>query len=253
MSCRLIPSYDFDVLSISEQEAKALQALALTHGSSAWDLSDASPLQTSEKALVKKFKAKVKEHLFFAAQGSYCCYCGAQLTDHQMTYDAEHCIAKDGKSALVFNLKNIAIACKACNGHKGTLRTRVYPLDDDIDEVSEGSDKYLIVHPHFDRWGAHLSVDKYGRVVPKDGVGLTKGWLTIQAFQIHKKNAMALADHFDLFLASASERKDWQHFYVQLMSAENPSRSRKFKAFLTRLISVSGDARTKDLRKILGL
>lgn len=253
MSCRRIDPYCVDAIGFSKSEFEQLEELATRHHDSAWDLTDKSPLTNAEKTLVRKFKHTVKEHLYLAGQGPYCCYCGLGLADHQATYDAEHCIAKVGKTNLVFNLRNIAIACKSCNGRKHDMRVRVFPLDDNYDDVSEGSDKYLIVHPHFDEWKRHLGNDKYGRVVVVDGSGLTKGHHTFQSFEFHKKNAMALADHFDIFRSSAAERKEWIAFYVQCIGGAETTRRKKYVAFLSKVLALPGSPASEELLDVLEL
>jgi hypothetical protein len=251
MSARVIATFQLTDVGLTAAEVAQLQVLAGLHGAGAWDLSKTSALSEPEKLLVKKFKDRVKRHLYYAGQGGFCCYCGYTLDEHKATYDAEHCISKDGRAALVFSTRNLALSCKPCNGGKGVIRVRVFPLDDDLDSVSEGSDKYRVVHPHFDRWADHLNFDPYKRVVPIDGQGLTKGSLTIQLFNIHRKNAMALADYFDLFRGTADQREDWIDFYVRAMSEDDSVKKRKYKSFLGKLLALPSDPAADGLRKIL--
>ncbi len=230
-----------------------LRELAKQHKNLAWDLGDKSNLKDSEKALVRKFKKLVKDHLYHSGQRNFCCYCGSELSDHQASYDLEHCISKNGMASLVFEFRNLALSCKPCNGGKHAERIRVFPLDDYADSVSEGSDKYRTVHPHFDKWSEHLAFDEYKRVVAIDGLGLTKGRLTIKLFGIEKKNATALANHFDMFRSDASSRKDWIDFYRTFKSEDVKEKKQKYKSFLEKLVSLPGDPAADELRRVLGL
>lgn len=251
MSARVIAEYQLTEIGLTAGETEQLKALSKQHLSGAWNVSESSSLTKPEKALVAKFKQKVKRHLYHAGQGGFCCYCGYTLDEHQASFDAEHCISKDGRSALVFATRNLALSCKPCNGRKGIVRVRVFPLDDEIDAVSEGSDKYRVVHPHFDKWADHLSFDEYKRVVAIDGEGLTKGRLTIKLFNVHRKNAMALANHFDLFRETADDRTDWVDFYVRAMSEDDSQKKNKYKSFLSKLLSMPSDPAADGLRRIL--
>lgn len=251
MTARVISVYQLTDLGLSADEEKQLEALSKEYFDGAWDLSNKSKLSEAQKALVKKFKANLKEYLYHVGQGGFCCYCGYPLDNHQGSYDAEHCIPKDGRAALVFSTRNLALSCKPCNNSKGIARVRVFPLNDDVDDVSIGSDKYRVVNPHFDKWADHLAFDDYKRVVVIDGAGLTKGRLTIKLFNIHCKNAMALANHFDVFRANVKERKDWIDFYARAMSEDDSQKKTKYKAFLSRLLAMPSDPATDKLRDIL--
>ncbi|MBT9523422.1 MAG: hypothetical protein IV101_21305 [Dechloromonas sp.] len=251
MTARVIPQYQLTAIGLTASEVQQLDTLSKQHFGRAWDLSKDSPLSDKEKALVRKFKAKVKEHLYHAGQGGFCCYCGYTLDDHQGAYDAEHCISKDERAALVFSTRNLALSCKPCNTSKGKVRIRVFPLNDDVDDVSIGTDKYRVVNPHFDKWANHLAIDKYKRVVTADGEGLTKGGLTIKLFNIHRKNAMALANHFDVFRADVKEREDWIYFYVRAMGEDDSQKKTKYKSFLNKLLAMPSDPAADKLREIL--
>jgi uncharacterized protein (TIGR02646 family) len=248
---RVIEPYELTAIGLTDAEVQQLNALSNKYLGDAWNVSKSSKLTEGEQALVKKFKEKVKRHLYYAGQGRFCCYCGYTIDEHKGAYDAEHCIAKDGRSELVFSTRNLSLSCKPCNTRKGSVRVRIFPLDDEVDEVSIGSDKYRVVHPHFDKWTDHLAFDDYGRVVPIDGEGLTKGRLTIKLFNVHRKNAMALADHFDQFRATADDRADWIDFYVRAMSEDDSLKKKKYKAFLRRLNAMETDPAAKELRKVI--
>lgn len=252
MSARKIQAYQLSNIGISLGEINQLNALTMQHASGAWDLSEKSKLTLEEKQLVKKIKNKIKHHLYYSGQGGYCCYCGHTIDEHKGSHDAEHCIAKDGKALLVFNTKNIALSCKPCNGNKGVMQTRIFTLNDELDEVSEGSDKYRVVNPHFDAWNDHLAFDKYRRVVAINNAEFSKGRLTIKLFNIHRKNAMALADYFDIFRDTALERENWLDFYTRALSEDDSLKKTKYKKFLTKIINMPSDPAADGLRAALG-
>jgi len=251
MSARVILAYQLVNIGVTQNEVQQLNALATQYASGAWDVSDKSNLTATEKSLVSEVKKKIKRHLFHAGQGGYCCYCGHVLGEHKGSHDAEHCIAKNGKTKLVFHTRNIALSCKSCNGGKGEVQTRILVLDDDADEVSEGGDKYRVVNPHFDKWSEHLKFDKYRRVVAINDAEFSKGRLTIRLFNIHRKNAIALADHFDLFHGTADEREDWLDFYMRALSEDDNLKKTKYKKFLSKILNMPSDPAADELREVL--
>lgn len=141
--------------------------------------------------LVAQFKSEVKQH-YYLRQAKKCCYCSKELDSHRGSFDAEHIIDKDGCPQFMFFFENIAAVCKTCNGSKG----RKYVLAPNvlIDPFPTEVDDYILIHPHKDEWGDHLSFDVIGRIVPKGGSA--KGINTISICGINYLNAARLADHF---------------------------------------------------------
>jgi hypothetical protein len=58
---------------------------------------------------------------------------------------------------FLFEPKNLAVACKECNGSKDNIEILCKHHDADC-EFPEGSDKYNIVHPHFDVYSHHFQI-----------------------------------------------------------------------------------------------
>jgi len=92
----------------------------------------------------------------------------------------------------MFELNNLAAACKSCNGGKSTKHILVVGVDDAA--IPTQSEHYTIVHPHLDEWADFLCFDLVGRIKPTDG--RSKGAETISICRIEKLNMARLADHF---------------------------------------------------------
>jgi acylphosphatase len=239
-------------LGISAVDQAALAAVAANLKGHAWNVDDGDVVMTTaQRSLVRRFKASLKKHFYKIGQGRYCCYCGEVLHEHQGTYDVEHLICKADRSKLVFELRNLALVCKPCNVAKGTQRIRVFVLDDTLDDLSEGSDKYRIFHPHFDAWSKHFAVDEFKRTVAIDGNGLTKGRTTLNMCGIHRKNGMALSDHFNVFKSSVGEHDDWLLVYSVLAAEEDISRRRKVRNFVRDVLRAPSDPAGQDLLALL--
>ncbi|OEZ95499.1 HNH endonuclease [Duganella phyllosphaerae] len=251
-SPKKISSVSFALLGISEDDQAALSALADKHLDKAWIVTkDKSPLTHDQKKLVKKFTASLKDYLYTVAQRRYCCFCGDRITKHKMTHDLEHINPKDGKSVLVFELRNLALACKQCNGPKGTKKVTVFPLKDDLDHALPGSSNYRIVHPHYDLWSDHFVRDKFDRVLSTTPeLGFSKGSQTIEICGIHARNAMELADHFDYFNGSLNDSADWKQFYVEHMGA-NSNKGDVYSRIMSQILAL--DPAADELRDVLEL
>lgn len=238
--------------NISDNEFDVLKKLAQAHSQNIWGQSNASlKISDEELHLIAKFKASIKDYLFAIAQGRYCCYCGYTLEMHKATYDLEHIICKDGKRNIIFHINNLALSCKSCNTSKSTKKITIPGLDENEDLVFELSEDYIIVHPHFDDWDNHLLIDKYDRVLPKENS--EKGELTIKTCGISKKNAMSLADHFDVLRQSPEFYKNWIDFYIIFKSEEESLKRRNYKKFLLNLLSMESDPAGKELIDLLEL
>jgi hypothetical protein len=65
--------------------------------------------------LVRRTKVPLRRMLLLLRDGACCCYCGVSLSWDAIT--VEHVVARcDGGTSL---LRNLAIACRACNSFKG--------------------------------------------------------------------------------------------------------------------------------------
>lgn len=251
-NCKQIKKFDIASLSLTSKDQELLAKLASLHGPACWSQKVVDlPLTQLERDLIGNFKSNLKSYLYKVGQGRYCCFCAAELDPHQATFDLEHLIAKAEKPSVVFHLQNLALSCKTCNVNKGKSRVLLFPLREDIDHVYLDSSLYLIVHPHLDNWTDHLLIDSYGRILPKENNFMGKGAKTIQICGVDKKNAMRLADWFDIFDEDTEKYDDWVAFYVALCSQDDEKRKVKYKNFLKNLLALPSDPAADRLRCIL--
>ncbi len=101
-------------------------------------------------------RKEIKQH-YIAEQRHLCCYCG--LPDpavHGLDWDVEHITPRKLHPEFMFTPENLAVACRECNGHKGSKETL---LDPSASAYPLTADAFLIVHPHFDDWAEHILRD----------------------------------------------------------------------------------------------
>ncbi len=158
---------------------------------------DATPeeiaLWQSYKPHIAKFREETKDYYFWR-QRRRCCYCSIELTEHKLSYDAEHLLDKSTHPEFMFELKNICVACKRCNGFKSKkniLTGARKPV-----ALPTRSTDYSILHPHLDDWPVHFKFDEIGRIAPMPGVVRTKAQTTIDVCGINHYNAVRLVDAF---------------------------------------------------------
>jgi hypothetical protein len=144
------------------------------------------------KETVRAFKKEVKEH-YFHGQTRRCCYCSKELDDHHGTFDAEHILDRKEFPEFMFELSNIAAACKPCNGAK-SIKSALVAAVPKPTVIPDTSHAYRIVHPLLDEWGEHLEMDDLNRIRPKGNSA--KGAKTIEVCGIQTLNSARLADHF---------------------------------------------------------
>jgi hypothetical protein len=80
------------------------------------------------------------------------------MSDSGLAWDVEHVVPKSLRPDFMFEPLNLAAACKDCNTAKRVFqvlanpRRRTYPKE---------SDRFVIVHPHFDTYDEHLRFKDY--------------------------------------------------------------------------------------------
>jgi hypothetical protein len=167
-----------------------------------------------------------------------CCYCSFELQSHQWTFDAEHILDKDTYPEYMFELANIAAACKLCNGAKSNKS--ISSSGDRFYEISYQSHDYSIVHPHLDEWHVHLTIDGIGRIWPVQNSA--KGARTIEVCGISGLNAIRLADKF-----SVKERAQVERFLRRFMETGDVLKKRKLLEFLEVLAGKHNHAGAKTV------
>ncbi|EPO5351491.1 HNH endonuclease [Klebsiella michiganensis] len=110
-------------------------------------------------------KKEIRQH-YLKYQKNMCAYCRTEvLHNHGLYWDIEHIIPKDKYAVFLFEPRNLALACRPCNGKKSNkkvfnkriYKTSSYPSDGDL---------FSIIHPHYDKYSAHMEMYTYeGRVI----------------------------------------------------------------------------------------
>ncbi len=161
---------------------------------------------TSRAKVVVNFKTALKDALRATQQGR-CCYCRRALSD-PMTTDLEHFVEKTVHPWLAFEIQNLALSCRTCNSKKNETFLR---LSSHLSRSSRAAAKasvkvqrcptlvaplapmaplptvsaaYRWVHPHFDNFSEHVTIQKGWVFAWKS----TKGLRTIRGMKL---NALA--------------------------------------------------------------
>lgn len=148
---------------------------------------DGPPVNIWERTTVQitTYKSHLKRELRTAQLGR-CCFCRRRLGDIRDTH-LEHYLEKSAYPNLTFKTQNLALSCSTCNGHKNVAfiklstaiskrRRRLGPIKvvhqcpgllgswSDTDGLQHQA--YRWIHPHFDHYGTHLSIEKGWIFVP---------------------------------------------------------------------------------------
>lgn len=96
--------------------------------------------------------------------------------------DVEHILAKASYVQFMFEGRNLALSCPACNTSKGSKNVfmgkatpSVYPKNGSL---------FSIVHPHFDRYFDHIKIINNCLYAPLS----TKGTVTIDVCKLYRLN-----------------------------------------------------------------
>jgi hypothetical protein len=244
-----IKPFDITDLGLTKDDMVTLNEISSRLLDKSWNTTAANAkLTPEEKTLIAKFKINLKDYLWKIGQGCFCCFCGIELSKHNASKDAEHLISKKGKANLVFELKNIALSCKDCNGFKKNHTVTNTSTKIDADIYLKNSDDYQIFHPHLDEWPNHFKRDEYNRVLVENDS--SKAEFTIKLCRIHRKNALRLLNHFDQIITKPEHHDDWIDLYEILIREKiNSVKSKKIAEFITGLASKNPAA--EELEKIL--
>lgn len=107
------------------------------------------------KNTFSELKGNLKAHLR-VQQNNQCCYCKKILGYDLKEVEIEHILPKSKYHAFVFEPKNLALSCPACNLHKGD--SDVYAKNKLPVRYPAASCSYKIVHPHFDTYSNHIEI-----------------------------------------------------------------------------------------------
>lgn len=104
---------------------------------------------------IKSAKDAIRD-LHLERQGHTCCYC--RLSIHgggHFMIDREHVLPKVLYKPYTFEIWNLSVSCKRCNMELKRERDS-FVVDKTVNGPFQESANYLIVHPNFDEWEAHL-------------------------------------------------------------------------------------------------
>lgn len=142
--------------NFSEEEQSAIDAALATE--KPWD--HEQEVLTDHKDVLVQLKVRVRDfHL--QRHGHSCCYC-AKNFEGEFTYvlDREHILPKDAFHSLAYTLCNLGVACKKCNMRiKGTDTSFVFDIGTILSNYDR-SDRYLFIHPNFDRFSDHIAISE---------------------------------------------------------------------------------------------
>lgn len=103
-------------------------------------------------------RSAIRRH-YLSEQGYHCVYCYRLRQDyHGAAWDIDHIVPKSTYPQFTYEPLNLAIACKDCNVAKGSKAVfsggvqvqALYP---------SASHNFIIIHPHFDNYCDHISVN----------------------------------------------------------------------------------------------
>lgn len=105
-------------------------------------------------------RLNLRKH-YLSEQNNRCCYCKMLKQEkHGLTWDIEHIVPKANSPHFLFEPLNLSLSCKECNEAKSNQN--VLSQDRIYAKYPQSSDKYKIIHPHFDKYSDHMNI----RIMP---------------------------------------------------------------------------------------
>ena len=142
----------------------------------------------------KNLKEHIKEH-YSIIQEDKCFYCKINLRHGGYGEPIEHIVPKSDKLDWMFEPKNLALSCYACNTKKNAKNTLSNNAITMVNYPSNPTD-FIIYHPHFDIWNNELEIIYDFFIRAKT----TKGEKTMEVCDLYR---------FNLPLDKAKQ-KDWK-------------------------------------------
>lgn len=163
--------------SYTAQQTTAITAAMLK--SRPWTVQDSD---------IKSAKNAIRD-LHLERQEHTCCYC--RLSIHgggHFMIDREHVLPKAIYKPYTFAIWNLSVSCKRCNMELKRERD-AFVVDKSAIAPFQDSANYLIIHPNFDEWEAHLAremIQLNRSVMTKIVVNgdSAKGWYTFDFFKL---------------------------------------------------------------------
>ncbi len=104
---------------------------------------------------IKDLKEEIKEY-YKVIQKFTCVYCNKKFpVKHSAVWDIEHIIAREKAPYFMFTPENLCVACKDCNGTKRNQDVLKYTPKNEYPQETE---KFIILHPHFDIYEEHIAI-----------------------------------------------------------------------------------------------
>lgn len=139
-------------LVLTNDEVDAIEK-ALQH-SQPWD-HEHPDLKTISAHLISAKQKLIDHHM--QRHNQTCCYCRSPMGGGgRFVRDREHILPKGRYRALSYTPSNLAGSCKRCNMEYKGEKVSFVADPDTILEAHEDSDRYLIIHPNFDRYEQHI-------------------------------------------------------------------------------------------------
>lgn len=143
-----------DTCVFTEEEKAAIDAALATEKPWNWKPGG------DQEASITAAKVKIRE-LHKARHGDRCCYCRFPLHGGgHFIIDPEHILPKSlpAYRLLSFTVWNLGISCKRCNMQYKKAKID-FVVDPDTAEALQGSANYLLIHPNFDLYKEHISIN----------------------------------------------------------------------------------------------
>ena len=130
-----------------------------------------------DNANLKRIKDKIRKH-YKREQNKLCCFCKLPFRD---SVEVEHTVPKGGKEGrndFSFHPLNLSVACHHCNNKKSTNNDLI-PWT--LTTYPRSGLYFKIVHPHFDSYFDHITIEDKSRYVAKS----VKGYKTIDRCKLY--------------------------------------------------------------------
>lgn len=109
-----------------------------------------------ESELLQEVKTKIKDFCR-VRQGQQCCYCRRPMNgEFKMVIDIEHILPKSKFEKYMFNLTNLAAACKRCNMPLKREDASFFKGNQNDSDTHFVSENYEFIHPNLDDYFLHL-------------------------------------------------------------------------------------------------
>ncbi|MDX8162857.1 HNH endonuclease [Acinetobacter pittii] len=108
---------------------------------------------------ILEFKKLIRSH-YLDETNNTCFYCKHQIpSQHGRYWDIDHILPKSLYSKFLFHPENLIVSCVECNSAKGSKNPHK-SRNTNVKKLPKGSDKYIFVHPFYDKYEDHIRIKK---------------------------------------------------------------------------------------------